>query len=96
MNIKTEQLKTLLGSEDAALRFVNMFLEQLPAQMATLHQSQAAGDLDTLQLTAHGLKSPCRYLGLDDAADLLQKMENEPDHVELPRWLSSLEAVFKS
>lgn len=87
MNIKTEQLVALLGSEDAAQRFVKMFLEQLPAQKSALKHAYATGDLETFQLTAHGLKSQCRYLGLEEVAELLQRMENEPDNGDVGRWL---------
>ncbi len=78
MNINTEHLRSLLGSEEAAQKFVNLFRQQLPGQLQALRQAFAEGDWETASNTAHGLKSQCRYLGLDDAADLLQGLENNP------------------
>ncbi|MFN0175854.1 MAG: Hpt domain-containing protein [Saprospiraceae bacterium] len=78
MDINTEYLRSLLGSEEAAQKFIIMFREQLPGQLETLRQALAVGDWETASNTAHGLKSQCRYLGLDEAAELLQEMENNP------------------
>ncbi len=78
MNINTEYLRSLLGSEEAAQKFVVMFREQLPGQLQTLRQALSDSDWETASNTAHGLKSQCRYLGLNEAADLLQRLENDP------------------
>jgi HPt (histidine-containing phosphotransfer) domain-containing protein len=39
-------------------------------------------DWETVSNTVHGLKSQCKYLGLEDAADLLQKIENDPSETK--------------
>ena len=39
MNINTELLRNLLGSEEAAQRFVVLFQQQLPGQLHTLRQA---------------------------------------------------------
>ena len=78
MEINTDRLRSMLGSEEAAQRFVALFRQQLPGQLSALHLSFVEEDWETAGNTAHGLKSQCRYLGLDEAADLLQKMENAP------------------
>lgn len=83
MNINTELLRKLLGSEEAAQRFVTLFRQQLPGQLDMLRQAFANQDWETLSNTAHGLKSQCKYLGLEEAADLLQKMENDPSETKL-------------
>lgn len=82
MNINTARLRSLLGSEEAAQKFVSLFRQQLPGQLEALRKSLAESDWETASNTAHGLKSQCRYLGLDEAADWLQKLENDPkdDH----------------
>lgn len=90
MVINTEQLRNLLGTEEAAQRFVTLFQQQLPIQLETLRQAFATKDWDTLSNTAHGLKSQCRYLGLGEAADLLQVMELNAAETDADR----LEAVF--
>lgn len=78
MNIHTERLRNLLGSEEAAQKFVNLFRQQLPGQLDALQNALTAGDWETAGNVAHGLKSQCRYMGLDAAADLLQQLENDP------------------
>lgn len=82
MNINTELLRKLLGSEEAAQRFVNLFVQQLPGQLDALSQAYTDQDWETLSNTAHGLKSQCKYLGLEEAADLLQKIENDPSETK--------------
>ena len=78
MNLNTERLRSLLGSEEAAQRFVTLFQQQLPGQLEALRQAFENQDWETLGNTAHGLKSQCRYISLEEVADLLQKLENAP------------------
>lgn len=90
MNINTERLRQLLGSEEAAQRFVTLFRQQLPGQLETLQQALAQEDWETAGNTAHGLKSQCRYLGLDEAADQLQIIEDNPNAAQDLSFLSKL------
>lgn len=78
MNLNTEKLRNLLGSEDAAQKFVDIFRQQLPLQLEALRQALADRDWEQAGNVAHGLKSQCRYVGLEEAADLLQELENDP------------------
>lgn len=82
MQINTDRLQQLLGSEEAARRFVKMFEENLPMQVAALREALSSGNWETASNTAHGLKSQCRYLGLDHWADALQKIENNPEQAQ--------------
>lgn len=79
MTLNTEKLVSLLGSEEAAQRFVEMFQQQWPEQLAALKQALKDEDWGNASNTAHSLKSQCRYLGLDNLADILQNIENQPD-----------------
>jgi HPt (histidine-containing phosphotransfer) domain-containing protein len=90
MNINTDQLRALLGSEEAVQRFVKMFEDGWPQQLKLLRESLAGGDWDTAGNTAHSLKSQCRYLGLHAWADVLQQIENEPQRAQSEHWLSQL------
>lgn len=90
MNINADQLRALLGSEEAAQRFVRMFEEGLPQQLRQLRESLVAGDWETAGNTAHGLKSQCRYMGLNEWADTLQQIENEPQKALQAGWLAQL------
>lgn len=82
------RLSNLLGSDDAAARFIELFKQQLPAQLADLRAALESGDFESAGIVAHGLKSQCRYVGLDEAANLLQKLEENPG---LPGALRQLE-----
>lgn len=78
MNINTDRLCRLLGSEEAAQKFVTLFLQQLPGQLEDLQQAISAKDWASAGNLAHGLKSQCRYMSLDAAADLLEQIESTP------------------
>ncbi|MBL7828983.1 MAG: Hpt domain-containing protein [Saprospiraceae bacterium] len=82
MKINTQRLVELLGSEEAAQRFVQMFLEKLPEQTSILKNAMDMKDWETASNLAHTIKSQCRYLGLDQLADELQLLENNPASAE--------------
>ena len=79
MKIKTQKLRELLGSEEAVQRFIDLFRQQLPAYLESLRKASVQADWETLSLSAHALKSQCRYLGLEDAANYLEQLEHQPD-----------------
>lgn len=93
MSIQTERLRDLLGSEAAAQKFVDLFRAQLPAQLQALRNALAEGDWETASNTAHGLKSQCRYLGLDETADWFQALEDAPEAGYDLSQLDALERV---
>lgn len=78
MELHSDKLTELLGSEEAAQRFINMFKQHWPVQLAELENAMASGDWETVENSAHAMKSQCRYLGLTEAANLLQSIENQP------------------
>ncbi|MCC7466754.1 MAG: Hpt domain-containing protein [Saprospiraceae bacterium] len=78
MELHSDKLMELLGSEEAAQRVINMFKQHWPAQLAELENALASEDWETAENSAHAMKSQCRYLGLTDVADLLQSIENQP------------------
>lgn len=92
MNINTERLLNLLGSETAVQRFVEMFHQQWPGQLSALRKALAEKDWETASHEAHALKSQCRYLGLDEWADTLQQIETEPEQpVNIDHWPLSID-----
>lgn len=94
MNIDSSHLISLLGNEAAAQRFINIFLQELPEQKLQLLQSFEKGDWETLSLTAHGMKSQFRYLGLHSEGDLLQKLEADPQNEQAKSWIKSLVLIM--
>ncbi|HZC25202.1 MAG TPA: response regulator, partial [Candidatus Binatia bacterium] len=64
---------------DAALLadLVQVFLEELPGQLDTLHQGVAGADFEVIERTAHTLKGELVYLGLTEAAEKAKALEHE-------------------
>lgn len=77
--IDIELLKDLLGSEEMALRFLAIFKEQAPKELASIRQSAAAGNWKEASIAAHGLKSQLRYLSLTSEANLASNLENDAE-----------------
>jgi len=92
MKYNTERLRSLLGSEEAAQKFVALFQQQLPEQMETLRRSLSDADWDTASNVAHALKSQFRYVAMDDVAALLQLLEDDPQNSQANTWLTQIEA----
>jgi len=85
-------LRTLLGNDDALVaRFVGIFKNHTPDQMAALRSFWENGDWENTANTAHAIKSQCRYFGLETEAALCQRIENEPAAPEAASWLAELE-----
>lgn len=80
MKINHDRLIKLFGDEARARRFVALFESQLPEELDRLDRFLAEKNWADASIVAHGLKSQCRYLGLDEAGDLLEKMEAAPEN----------------
>lgn len=77
--IDLTHLKSLLGNDEMAARFLHIFREQAPIQMAQLSQCAEAGDLEGASIAAHGLKSQLRYLGLETEAEMAYEIEKQAE-----------------
>ncbi len=75
--IDLTHLKNLLGNDEMAARFLNIFREQAPLQMDQLSQCAEAADWEGASIAAHGLKSQLRYLGLEAAAGMAYEIEKQ-------------------
>lgn len=91
MRYNTNRLRSLFGSEEAAQKFVALFEQQLPAQMETLRQSLSNADWEAASNVAHALKSQFRYMDMDDAANLLQQIEDSPQDGQAGTWFAQVE-----
>lgn len=83
MKINHDRLIKLFGDETRARRFVALFESQLPEELARLERFLSEKNWADASIVAHGLKSQCRYMGLEEAGDLLEKMEMEPENESL-------------
>ena len=93
MKINTYKLHQLLGSEEAVQRFVVLFREQLPVYLESLRKALAQKDWETASLSAHALKSQCRYMGLEEVAIYLERIEENPEQATDTALLDQLSAI---
>lgn len=78
--IDRTRLKALLGDEESLVnKFLDIFKDQTPQQLRQLKAGVAGKDWEQVALLAHGIKSQCRYLGLNAAAELAQQIEKQAD-----------------
>ncbi|GEM_PF-2086933 len=77
--MNTDTLRNLLGNDDALVaRFVGIFKSQTPEQLTELAQFLDDQDWENASITAHTIKTQCRYFGLEEEADWCQSIEDEP------------------
>jgi two-component system sensor histidine kinase/response regulator len=69
-----EHLREDLGDEDF-LRFVDVYLWELPAREAAIIEAAESHSAEGLRLAAHGLKSPSASVGASELAALCSSLE---------------------
>lgn len=79
------------NDESMADRFIAIFREQMPGQLQDLRSALENGHWDEAGNIAHSLKSQFRYVGLDQAAEYCQLIENQPDTELALKWLEAIE-----
>lgn len=70
-----QYLKQLLGDDALVGRFLDLFRQQMPVQLAELQRHIAVGDWDQAGATAHAVKGQLRYLGEEPTAQLAYELE---------------------
>lgn len=60
---------------DLVERIVGMFVTQAPVSIKTILDSVESGDLETIRLTAHSLKSSAAYVGATSLSKRLADLE---------------------
>jgi HPt (histidine-containing phosphotransfer) domain-containing protein len=73
--IDLSHLQNLLGDPAMVARFLAIFREQAPLQLAELRRCAPAGDWQAASIAAHGLKSQLEYLGMKEEAALAASIE---------------------
>lgn len=74
--IDRNKLEAILGGDERMVnRFLEIFKTQTPDQLKLLKKSIGDNNWEQGSITAHAIKSQCRYLGLEDIADLAFKIE---------------------
>jgi len=57
--------------------FIDIFKSDVPAQLEDLHLALTKGQYQDASIYAHTIKSQCKYLGLDEIADLAYTIEKD-------------------
>lgn len=70
-----DYLKKLLGDENIVARFLELFRQQMPVQLADLQNQIAGQDWENAGATAHAIKGQLRYLREEEAAELAYRLE---------------------
>ena len=63
------------GTPDLLARIVDIFLNDTPDGIATIHRAMTAGDLDTVRTKAHSIKSSAAYLGATAFSSQMSQLE---------------------
>ena len=74
--IDLNRLEELLhGNKELIEKFIHIFKAQTPVQLSALDKSVHEEDWSQVSITAHAIKSQCKYMGLDKIADHAYKIE---------------------
>lgn len=72
-----EALKALDDDDGSCLFFelIDLFVEDAASQIRSMQTALARGDLKTLELAAHTLKSSCANIGASRMSEICQQLE---------------------
>ncbi len=90
---KLEQM--LGGNKEMAQKFLSIFKEQTPTQLIEMRTAIASDDWDQASITAHAIKSQCKYLGLAELAEQALRIEKLAESKEQLSLLPGLGALLE-
>ena len=64
------------GNPEKIKKYVSMFLNYCPTQLATMKEHLTAGNYDGLRGTAHALKPQIIYMGIQGGEEQIKKIES--------------------
>ena len=74
--IDRTKLEALLSNDpNMVQRFLDIFKSETPSQLKLLKNSVTDKNWELVSITAHGIKNQCKYLGLEEIAELAYKIE---------------------
>ncbi len=79
-----EALKRLDGDEALLRELIQVFLDEVPQQLAKLQHALETGDLETIERSAHSIKGELNCLGLTEAAQRARDLERAGHERALP------------
>ncbi len=88
------------GNPEKIKKYISMFLNYCPGQLAAMKQQLDTGNYDGLRGTAHSLKPQITYMGIQAGEDLIKKIENmagtKTDVEKLPEMLGSFQTICET
>ncbi len=85
------------GGKRLVAQMIDLFLDQAPKRLDGLRQGLANGDVETVERSAHSLKSTAGNLGATELSHLAGKAEHAAGKKDLPSvrdLLTRIEAEF--
>ena len=79
-------------------KLIELFLNQVPGQIATLRALAAADDRDALSAAAHKLKGSCGSVGAPRMTEICQRIQlecREAQRAELEGWAEELGIEYR-
>jgi HPt (histidine-containing phosphotransfer) domain-containing protein len=93
-------LQNLMGGDEKLVsHFVQIFKNQVPAQVASLSSLCADEDWESLSTALHSLKTQFTYVGLTDFSEQMRSMEEDVDNGEttsIPSRIDNFLAAFNA
>jgi HPt (histidine-containing phosphotransfer) domain-containing protein len=85
------------GNPDKIKKYVSMFLNYCPTQLAAMKTQLDSGNYDQLRGTAHALKPQITYMGIKGGENLIKSIEdlagNKKDVEKLPTMLGDFTVI---
>jgi two-component system sensor histidine kinase/response regulator len=89
---RAKALEQVAGDEQLLQEIVQIFIEESPKQLATLHRAVTAGDSDLLERAAHSLRGELSYLAIPlQKARALEEMGRKGDFTLVAETLAKFE-----
>jgi HPt (histidine-containing phosphotransfer) domain-containing protein len=88
-------LRLLDNNESMVTRFLNIFKTECPRQLSELRSALESGDFDSASILAHGIKSQCKSVGLNEAAHYCELIEQDASNSASFVHLVALEGLLK-
>jgi two-component system, sensor histidine kinase len=85
------------GNPEKIKKYVSMFLNYCPGQLATMKEQLQSENYDGLRGTAHALKPQITYMGIQGGEELIKKIEHmagsKTEVEKLPELLSNFQTI---
>ena len=95
--IDLDKLKSFMTNDEKRVQqFLDIFKTQTPQQLKQLKVAIETEDFETISITAHAIKSQCRYLGLEISARTALQIEELAENGKDSEKIHSLIDTLKS